>query len=171
VALARTHWADAAPAAFAARDVFVPTDTLRTAAADIATSSPIQYDDRPSLLVLARRPMAFYLATQGKVPFRLAAGENDVIGSPRGEHDWAFVDTSQVGDSTVDFAVTRRIERRWRRVLSWTETLDPVTRLDVIPGAAYEIYPPDPVRLYLMYPRGRRGPTIPSDPIPREAAP
>jgi 4-amino-4-deoxy-L-arabinose transferase-like glycosyltransferase len=171
LALARSHWAEAAPCAFAAGDVFIPTDSLRTAAAYIATASPIRYDPRPSLLVLARRPMAFYLALHGNVPFRLVAGEDDVRGAPRGEHDWAFVDTSQVGDASVDLAPTRRIERRWRRVKSWTETLDPVTRLDVIPGSVYEVYEPDPVRLHLMYPKGRPGPTIPSDPIPTDDAP
>jgi hypothetical protein len=165
VALARTHWSDAAPCSFAFRDVFVPTDALRSVAAEIITSSPILDDARPNLIVLARRPMAFYLALQGRIPFRLAAGENAVTEAPRGEHDWAFVDTSQLGDPTVDFAVTRRIERRWLRVGAWTETLDPVTRLDVCPGSAYELFEPDPVRLYLMHPRRLPGPFIPSDSI------
>jgi 4-amino-4-deoxy-L-arabinose transferase-like glycosyltransferase len=159
LALARTHWVEAPPRALSIEDVFAPTDGLRTALAELSsTASPFPNDPDANLRVLARRPVAFYLALQGKSRFGLVAEENDLIREPPRDHDWALVDGVQIGEGTANGALWRKIEIRWTRRAVWHLQLDPVTRLDVNPDAPFELYPPDPVSLVLLAQRPVRTP-------------
>lgn len=159
--LSRVHWGNEKPSPLAVREFFEPTDGLRTLVAELNTGSPIELDRQPQLRVLARRPLAFYLATRSRVPFRLVPGEPEVAAGPLGPHDWALVDGVQIGDGTTDGARWSELETPWRRVSAWRRRLDPVTLLDVDPEAVYSIYPADPITIALLYPHGLRLPSPP----------
>lgn len=155
---ARTHWGDSTPRALPPYIFFTPTDGFRNAAADLANDPTLSSDPAAELRVLARRPLAYYLALQGKPRFRILPDADDLVRVPIGGHDWALVDGVQVGEGTDEGSGWSRIEARWSRVSVWPITFDPVTLLDVNPEAPYDLSHSKPASLVLFYPRGRTFP-------------
>ena len=153
---ARFHWREDVPWAFTPTDVFAPSDDLRTAVVALTgPTSPIAADPDATLRVLARRPVAFYLALSGKRPFRLAADAGAIISGPNSPAEWALIDGAVYEGRLSDLTARNRHGLQFARSLGWYTRLDPVTLLDVIPESAFLGRPRNPTELILLAPRGR----------------
>jgi hypothetical protein len=159
--LAWFHWGGVRPRAIPLAEFFQRTDGFRIAAAELRKVTPLAGDTDPHLRVLARRPLVFYFMTGNLRHFVLLPDESTLTKGKLDGHDWALVDGVQIGEAIDDGPSWREIDRRWSRVAVWRLPLDPVTRLDVNAEAPYELYPPDPTSLALLYPRAIRHPMIP----------
>jgi hypothetical protein len=82
------------------------------------------------LLVLGRRPLSFYLLLQGRYAFQLVEGLNDVIRQPDAR---AIVDGALLDEGTQPVPPPGS---EGRVAVIEREILDPVTLLDIVPGAA-----------------------------------
>jgi hypothetical protein len=109
---------------------FQKTSALRDVVSDLPRLIPSAPTGAPNLLVLGRRPLSFYLLLQSRYPFRLVEGLNDLI---RQSDDWAIVDGALLDDGPQP-VLPPGAEGRVASIHE--ETLDPVTLLDVSPGAA-----------------------------------
>jgi dolichyl-phosphate-mannose-protein mannosyltransferase len=134
--LATSHWGNDAPEPFRFVEFFRPTDSLRSAVHDVVVATSLPVAAGASLRVLARRPVAFYLALEGKVPFRLVAGVAALARGPESLNDWALVDDALL---PVDqpFRTPSTGPLWYERSAHWSTNLDPVTRLDVVPDSAF----------------------------------
>jgi hypothetical protein len=111
-----------------------------------------------NLRVLARRPVVFYLAWRGKVPFHLVSDLQAIEAGPGSLMDWALVDEAILPGGPVSPVSGMDHPRRFfRRVTEWSLPLDPVTRLDVNPGDAYFRFDEDRRSLVLFSPVIRTG--------------
>lgn len=117
------------PRAFASAEFFRETSTLR----DLVQELPRILPDEPGrsrLRVLGRRPLAFYLLVQGRFPFQLLAGPEDVK-IPVVPPAWTIVDGVLLDRATQSELARQGAGR------AFVEILDPVTLLDVAPDAAF----------------------------------
>ena len=151
--LALTHWPVRSPRPLPYAIIFAPTSLLRTAAAQLASSSPFPSDGSARLRVLARRPLAFYLAINRVVPFRLLPDNREILEGPGASGEWALVDEVQLGESLKDGPNWKTIFVEWNRTADWKVPLDAVTLLDVNPNAASDPCPLDQPQLVLLAPR------------------
>jgi 4-amino-4-deoxy-L-arabinose transferase-like glycosyltransferase len=158
--LARWHWQES-PTAFPFSLFTVPTDEVRNTVFDLPTTSPLPADEGVTLRVLARRPVAFYLALQGKIRFRLLADRAELIdpASPVGTNDWALIDRALEVEGNLEDEATLTAWRLWRKIPLWKERLDPVTLLDVMPEAAFSGTPDALPLLVLLAPAPPRAAT------------
>jgi|GEM_PF-1047866 len=168
---ARTHWGDSRPRALPLESFFAPTDGFRNAAAELANDQPVASDPAAVLRVLARRPLLYYLALQGKPRIQMLPDADELVRGPLREHEWALVDGVQVGEGTDEGTEWRRIERRWVRVSVWPVVFDPVTLLDVNPEAPYDLSYSKPASLVLFYPRGQKLPASLTPPTAEDDGP
>ncbi len=141
--LAGGHWSERRPVPLTVGSFFVPTDDLRECVA-ILLNPPrfggfvLNPSEISNLRVLGRRPLAFYLAIQGTIPFQLLADENGLMREPVGNGEFALVDEVQLadpGNRSWEWA-----EGHWR----WSDSplplpsrFDPVTLLDIKPGVVF----------------------------------
>ena len=167
--LATTHWGDDTPEPFRLVDFFRPTDNLRNAVDDVVVASPLPVGQGVSLRVLARRPVAFYLALEGKVPFRLVADEAAFAGGPESMKDWALIDDAVLPIDRPFRTTGGSGPLSYKRSAHWFTTLDPVTRLDVVPDSAFTNMLGKAVDLTLLEPI--LGPTTPRGATRGPAAP
>ena len=169
VVLARTHWRAEVPRPLPLTAFQTPTDSLRTAVHQIVYDAPFFRDTGIRLRVFARRPVAYYLLLTGRMGFQLVSGKGDLYAAPRSPDEWVLVDEVLFNDALASQADWSGLSRNWSRKRSWNERLDPVTQLDVHPGAAFEAEPLviEP-RLVLYRPRPPRLTRIER---PQQAAP
>lgn len=121
-------------------EFFKPTDGLRNLVAIVTTTSPPEYQPLQSLRVLCRRPVAFYLALQGKMPFRLMAGGEGEDLTPTSATEGMLIDLGLDPVTLVGASRERRSGRAWGEGPALPEVpLDPVTRLDIRPDSAYRL--------------------------------
>jgi hypothetical protein len=138
---ARAHWVWVGhePGAFAMRIFFRPTDDLRTAVSDALNSQPFRHTRGTSLRVLARRPVAFYLALYSKVPFRLVAGPADIRAGASTSDEWALVDEVLMPDvAHANFVPEVPGNVGYGGTNEFSTRLDPVTLLDVKPEVVFD---------------------------------
>jgi dolichyl-phosphate-mannose-protein mannosyltransferase len=124
---------------------FQSTSAFRDVVTALPNVLPSGSGPGPLLHVLARRPLAFYLLAQGRYRFQLLADSRqlkDLLQSAReaaGNETVVVVDDVQLGQDPLNtggmgyfsFTLPGRVVLR-----SWEEVLDPITWLDVNPGAA-----------------------------------
>jgi 4-amino-4-deoxy-L-arabinose transferase-like glycosyltransferase len=134
--VARAHWRGEHPRPFPIATAFLPTDGLKTAVASLFGPSLLPADGSASLRVLARRPVAFYLALQGKVHVQLVADKAAIEAGPASRSDWALIDEAVVPGGVIPSALGNRTGLGYSSILSWRVRLDPVTLLDVHPEVA-----------------------------------
>ncbi|SIO64873.1 4-amino-4-deoxy-L-arabinose transferase [Singulisphaera sp. GP187] len=127
---------------------YLSTSTLRDLVSELPELIPAASGREPELVVLGRRPLAFYLLLQGRYRFRILEGLDDIIQQP---HEWAILDDALFDggvEPILPSAVTGRIfETR-------NETLDPVTLLDISPGSAFARNPIRSNLILLLKPAG-----------------
>ncbi|MFO0954773.1 MAG: glycosyltransferase family 39 protein [Isosphaeraceae bacterium] len=157
---ARAHWSwyGAEPGAFRVAAFFRPTDSLRSAVAACVTSPTVANQPGMTLDVLARRPVAFYLAQAGRVPFRLVAGPEDLKGGVSGLDEWGLADEALLSVTAEWNPAPVPGRHRLRPAERWDTLLDPVTLLDVRPGVVREVEIP-PVHASLVLMKPTPGPT------------
>jgi len=162
------HWGGDRPRPLPDSFVFAPSDGFRTAAASLSELAEDLPKQRSGLRVLARRPLAFYLALRGFGPFRILPGRDEIFAGPTAE--WVLIDSVQFGASLDEGATGSELLRRWRPVASWDLSLDAVTELDVKPDASYGTHAFDKPRLVLLAPRvmGQPAPVKPTATIEPE---
>ncbi|WP_422926945.1 ArnT family glycosyltransferase [Singulisphaera sp. PoT] len=120
---------------FSLSRMFQGTSSIRDGVAKLATTQVPGLSQGDEILVLGRRPISFYLAIQGRFPFRLVAGLDTLLASgPRPR--WALIDSVQVTQDAGPRALPSLFERTSIRQRVWAESLDPVTLLDVRSSAA-----------------------------------
>lgn len=133
----------------------LPTDTLRDVVADLGTMPRLSADPSTPLLVLARRPVAYYLALQGKIRFQTLAGPEALLGGPSSykSRDLVLLDRTVAGRQYLNDVAELPYLPFWRETRMWTERLDPVTLLDVRPEAAFEGGSTEQTILILLEPK------------------
>ena len=143
-----THilWIERTPQPFPIRSFFAPTDGLRSALAGVAKSPPLARSPGMTLWLLARRPVAFYLALHG-ISYRLLESDRNLIPDSRGSGHWTMID-----EGVFDFRdhADELAEMSKGAIFAGGSLLDPVTRLDISPGDAYGLFPPHLYRLVLF---------------------
>ncbi|WP_406696545.1 glycosyltransferase family 39 protein [Singulisphaera sp. Ch08] len=107
------------------------TSTLRGLITDLPHTIRPASGREPELVVLGRRPLAYYLLLQGRYPFRLVESLDDVVQS---SDAWAILDDA-LFDGGVQAVLPSELKARVVEVRN--EALDPVTLLDVSPGSAF----------------------------------
>ncbi|GAC1447626.1 MAG: hypothetical protein NVSMB9_30010 [Isosphaeraceae bacterium] len=153
IALALVHWGVDRPRPLPGFMLDMPTDNLRNAVSQVESSTtPFPVRGGPGLLVLGRRPLAYYLATRGQIPFRLLPGTDEFLSRTRPNGEWALVDEVQLGIGYLDGPRGAAVANQWNRVFTWEGPLDPVTLLDVNPEASYASYVFKTPRLFLFAP-------------------
>jgi dolichyl-phosphate-mannose-protein mannosyltransferase len=128
--------------------VFQGTSALRDVVSELPRLIPPAPSGGPNMLVLGRRPLSFYLILQGRYAFGLVEGLNDVIRQP---DVWAIVDGALLGEGTQP-DLPPGSEGRVARIHQ--ETLDPVTLLDISPGAATSEQARRTVSILVLKPAG-----------------
>lgn len=128
---------------------YQPTSTLREMVADLPNSLPDSAGRGPEVLILGRRPIAFYLLLQGRYPFRLVEGIDEIRRRPG---EWAIVDDA-LFDGGIQSVLTPDVQKRVQATR--TESLDPVTLLDVEPGSALVENPIRSRSILLLKPTGQ----------------
>jgi dolichyl-phosphate-mannose-protein mannosyltransferase len=129
---------------------YQPTDAFRVEVDSLADMVPAE-GASPSFRILARRPLAYYLLTRLQKPVHLQSGLKQLLEPPRPE-EWAIVDEAQVLQETDFASAERRLLTPtptgvfWKKAREWSQVLDPVTQLDVEPGAVR-----DPLRKSLVW--------------------
>ena len=133
----------------------LPTDTLRDVVADLGTDPQLSANPSTPLLVLARRPVAFYLALQGKILFRPLAGPEALQKGPSSykSRELVLLDRTVAGPQFLEDVAETAYLPSWRETRTWTERLDPVTLLDVRPQAAFEGFSTEQRTLILLAPK------------------
>lgn len=127
------------PVRFPLSTVFAPTDALKVVATEVNSPGVVPTDGPGvAVRVFGRRPLAFYLATRGRVPFGLVGGPDDIHRPPRAGEGWLLVDDAVDGPSSSDTGRTTFEDLGYTPVKSWQERPDGVTLLDQFPGAAYD---------------------------------
>ncbi|AGA26087.1 ArnT family glycosyltransferase [Singulisphaera acidiphila] len=123
------QWSTAARCFSFAR-FYQETSTLRDVVTALPQIVPPSTGREPELIVLGRRPLAFYLLLQGRYPFRLVEGLDDVL---RQSENWAILDDA-LFDAGVEPVLPPGTKERVLEIRD--EALDPVTLLDIAPGSA-----------------------------------
>jgi len=126
-------------------DFFRPTAGLRDFVAALPQRIP-RSTPPPPLMVLGRRPLAYYLLLQGRYSFGLAQDLDDLERTPEA---WAIVDLGLFGSGSDASEFARMKERAVETV---NERLDPVTRLDIAPGSALSGSTATGTSLFLLEP-------------------
>jgi 4-amino-4-deoxy-L-arabinose transferase-like glycosyltransferase len=164
--LGKLHWSQHVPEPLASAEIFIPTDGLRVFAADLAQDPAVNTPQgKRTIRIHARRPLAFYLASQG-IPIALVENLQG-IGQP-GEHR----DELALLDAALDNAATKSnlgLYENWHAHLTETQILDPVTRLDVTPENVFNPYPLKRYAIELLSPNlpaNRPVPSAPSTSLP-----
>ncbi|MDR3633467.1 MAG: glycosyltransferase family 39 protein [Isosphaeraceae bacterium] len=134
--------------------VFQPAPSLREATATLA---PVDVPEsrRPTFVVLARRPLAFYL-NQARQRVTLAEGVKALLGPTRADTRAIVDEVLLAQDGDVPRAVTD-LERFWMVEERFVDELDPVTLLDIDPGAAYRPHPKRRFFVWRLAPIGAAG--------------
>ena len=95
--LVRVHRGDERPRSLPIAETFAPTDGFRTAVSQLVKVPEFMHDDCAALRMLGRRPLAFYLALEGR-RLSMVASEKDLTLGPIGPDDWVLVDGVHVGE-------------------------------------------------------------------------
>lgn len=116
--------------AFGLPRIYQATSTLRDVVAALPETIPESSHRAKEIVLLGRRPLAYYLLLQGRYPFRLVQGLDDAL-SQAGS--WAILD-----DALFEAGIAPDLPptAKDRVAMTRAEVLDPVTLLDVAPGAA-----------------------------------
>jgi dolichyl-phosphate-mannose-protein mannosyltransferase len=160
--LSKAHWSDSPPRPLPDYFVFSRTDGLRIAVSQIFSASPYPTGQGVGLRVLARRPVAFYLALSGAAPFRILPGKDEILDGPGNSGEWALVDEVQLGESLREGPNHMKIAMQWGWTASWDSLLDAVTQLDVSPEACYDDHVFEKPAIVLFAP----GPSLPPPTVP-----
>lgn len=143
------------PAEMPASWVFSPAPSLREAAFALANDRS-RYRDRQAFVVLARRPLAFYL-TLGGQGVRLAENAAS-LQHPVSLGDRAIVDETLLAQERDPAKEWMRLRKYWTVEDQFREDLDPVTLLDTDPSAAYHSRPKRTFLLWRLAPNGSTRP-------------
>ena len=121
------------------------TNTLRHFATDNVPRLAIP--EGRAIRVLARRPLAFYLVRFGRAPIAL---EPDVDGLSRqvSPDTWAVLDEAILVQEGNPEERLGRLLKDWRLAETFANEVDPVTLLDIHPGAAFQ---PRPARVFKLW--------------------
>lgn len=121
-----------------------------------------------SLLVLARQPIAFYLAEQGRYPFRRVSGLEPLLHPARPDLRLLVDEAMLIQEGDPDEGLARLL-RYWRLEKTFVEEVEPITLLDLHPAATIESADRPTLHLWLLSPRIPPGdhPTDGADLIPR----
>ncbi len=123
------HWGDERPRSLPIAETFAPTDGFRTAVSQLVKVPEFMHDDRAALRMLGRRPLAFYLALEGR-RFSMVASEKDLtlgpIGLMIGCSSMVFMSAKGCTKARTGRAFTRAgrrcgtTSRIWTRSRAWT---------------------------------------------------
>jgi 4-amino-4-deoxy-L-arabinose transferase-like glycosyltransferase len=138
---------------------FGPTDALREVVAELRDRPGVEPGE--PIQVLGRRPLAFYLVVQRRNPIRVLPDTSPLRRAADGLVLLDDVLLMQEGDPEV--VLSRLLAKPpggpgWAELARWSEELDPVTRLDVDPSAAFGSWVPRRVEIRLLEPQTRAGP-------------
>ena len=113
--------------------------------------------------VFARRPLAFYLAQLGRYTIHLEPSAARILQNVMPD-SWSILDQALMNSTAETWNVIRRRPR-----LSASVEIDPVTMLDIDPGAAFRlpVYWPRNTELYVIAPdqpaaKSQSGPHLPA---------
>jgi hypothetical protein len=136
--LARWHWAGHLPHPLPSRIMNQLTGPLEEAIANLRAGPAVREHPERRLRVLARRPVAFYLAVGTTVSFRLLPDPSEILSGPGNSGEWALVDEAQAHNLFTSSGVKPNLLEVWRKEASWQVAEDPVTLLDINPNAPFE---------------------------------
>ncbi len=137
------------PHSFPTGWVLAPEASLRSIAFAFIKDHPPA--DGTTALVLARRPLVFYLEL-ARCPVGLESGIDSLRRRPRRD-ELALVDSAILRQDGDVADALRRLETRWEIRQRFDDTLDPVTLLDVNPAAASSAHPRRAESIWVLAPR------------------
>lgn len=161
LSIAGGHWGERRPSPLAFRSFFEPTDDLRACVTFLP--EPANLNVRPAdrggytkLLVLGRRPLAFYLAVRRSIPFQMMSDESGLYRESIRTGDSVLLD-EVMSESSIQ-RVDEDLYDLWIPVSPFSPAtrLDPVTLLDIRPGVAFDSNESRFSRVELFRPRTNR---------------
>jgi hypothetical protein len=126
------------------------TDGIRKAVSNLASGNR----HVPKLLVMARPPVTFYLATTTRLRFSVVGSWRDLENSAD-PSEWAIVDEALLRQEPDRERIRMRLSDRWVAERSFPVVLNNPTLLDLDPGASFDasVDRRAPLTLYRARPR------------------
>ncbi len=133
------------------KSFFMPTDDLRRASAELDELARLNPERWERLRLLGRRPLDFYLNLRGRTPIYLLSSRKGVSKRPILPTEHALLDEAGDGRNRLDPAQIE-LPNDWTCQKVWRTRLDPVTLLDLDPGASNRPESGSFARLILLAP-------------------
>jgi len=150
--LSRAHWGTRRPEPLSAAVLATPTDLFRTAVDTMNRTATPPTDGSAAIRILARRPLAYYLLTRSPYAVQLLADADSIENRSTSSRDWLVVDQAVLAPGVVETGGTIELGPGWIKVKSFRALLDPVTSLDVAPGACFDTAAARPYELAVFRP-------------------